>query len=299
VSTGYNIPSAQLPSIRPLILKDNVSGDKAQNYKIVKLLLPLLDQINLTFTRKTPPIKLSGDTITVMAIEGPHSIGISLNAGQQYIPVREGDILTREFSEFRVASFGSVPPLGVPIGTASDVERGSFTTITLAISYGRLIEQAFFKPGFTGQFPIGVGAAATTGTPIQSVFRGPENNVPSQILKYGGTMLLRNLDPLNSLFMYYGSGGDFNPAGSAVQPAGAGNPGTAWTIYPKELLQLDGRSRLSVSDRFGAGGGFTLCVAGENAAVNFAVMLSTWGDASDPDAQMIKGITSLEYDAGR
>jgi len=293
--TGMNVGEAQLPVARtPEKLLDPLKVERARNYSIFRIVLP--DFSTGFLERITKPIKTSGDHLTVLSIEGPHEVGIAINRGNQYLPIEEGTVITREIVELSVKAFVGIQPsggLGLP--TIFEVAFGSFVEVTFAVSWGPLLTfPPRHVPGLRGQFPMGRGTATANGVRILDIFRGPSHNWPVQILKRGGTLLIRNLDLAATLYLYHGVGGDFNLANP-----GAGGLTGAWEIGPREVLTLEARSRLSQRFRFDGTLGLTLCLATSGGNVLYNVIASNWGDSSDPDSRTdVTGdtfITSREY----
>jgi|SwirhirootsSR2_FD_contig_111_263309_length_6336_multi_5_in_0_out_0_5 hypothetical protein len=284
-----NIGEAQkLPSIRSVTpIDEPIGDDRETQYKIMRIVVTQNATVFNTdeasrIRRITDPIKVSGDHITILAVDGQDFIGLSLNR-QQYIPVRQGQTIRRRFTEFRLRTFGYLNGGPVPIA----VPQGLFmmpTEVTLAVSYGPLVQTDFRATGFKMGCPKFRGTATVGGVTIfGGMNSGPSNNsVPHQILKWGGTMLLRNLDGAASLFL-------------SDAPPTFFSPDTAWEIFPGEVLSLDAESRLSQANRRIFNellGPYLYCLAG---TVPYNVMLSSWGDSSDLES--LSGIPAcgLEY----
>lgn len=275
---GMNIPEAQaLPSLRPYVAEDVQALERASNYKLWKVSLPFVDQLGFgSFSRVAPVIKASGDHLTVISVEGPHELGIAVNRGNDYLPIAEGTVITRQLSEISVKAFSFLPPLGVVVPTPSDANTNALTTVTFATSWGPLWSTPFrFVTGLQGQFPMGGGVAGITGVRIMDIFNGPENNVPIEVLKRGGTMLIRNSGAVD-MYLYWGNGGDFNPGGSGVASLAG-----AWIIPAGGVLTLEARSRLSQRVRADGLQFVTLCLASSAGNCAFNVIVSSWGDASE------------------
>jgi len=293
---GSNVRNAQLPVARPGAEPGDAQLiDRARNYKILVVtpnqnsaVFPADESTRIA--RTSPPFKFAGDTLTVLNIEGQDHVAISLNRGQ-YIPVRVGAVIHRDFTEFRVRAFGWLPP------SAGFAFTGPFspfpTEIVLAVSYGPLVEyDDTFRPGFKAGCPKFRGSATATGVDIFAGSLDAINAaIPRQVLKYGGTMMIRNRGAA-SLYLYDGTPGSFNNAG-----AGPNSPNSSWEILQNEVftMQADGRLSASTSTVVGAAFPLRVCLACAGAGpVAYTAMLSSWGDASDPESGTSLA-TGLEY----
>ncbi len=277
-----NIAEAQLGTARDAVPPDPIASEKARGYRIFRIRID-------TTSRTSAPIKVEGTHLTVLEVVSQHAVGIALNRGGQFIPIREGDEITREFSEFRVRNFGPLIQAG---GTQQGVYLPGPCEVMVLVSYGRIVRRQPVDNRFAAAFPIFKGTATATGVSLfdgivvasQPLFRFRFKDVA----KWGGTVMIRNLHPANNIMLYMGGTGGFNNAGTLTQ-----SPTSAWQIFPGEVLTLDTRCRVSTAFVTLA----EICLATAAGTADYNVMLSNWGDSTDPSA-LTDGGTDLEYSSG-
>jgi len=291
MTPGTNIPDAQLPRLAPLELPDDSDTD----YRLVVVDVPFRNPNPTIYNRVTAPYKYAGDHLTVIQVQGPYHLGIAVNKGKSYIPVREGDVITRRFDEFRAKAFGGFQ---LPSQGPSQSEGIYLGRMIVGVSWGPLLQQATFKPGFRAGCPKFRGTATSTGVTLYGgADAAVDGGTARTICHWGGTVMIRNRDQVNSLFLYDGIGGDFQPAGVN----GFNDPLGAWEILPGEVLSLDANSKLSARRTIGtATAPSTLCLGCLAGTVPYTVMISSWGDSSNMDDNQISAsgqssATDLEY----
>jgi len=291
MTPGTNIPDAQLPRLAPLDLPDDSDTD----YRLVVVDVPFRNPNPTIYNRVTAPYQYAGDHLTVIQLQGPFHLGIAVNKGKAFIPVREGDVITRRFTEFRAKAFA---PFALPSAGPS-LSSGNFLgRMIVGVSWGPLLRQGVFKPGFSAGCPKFRGTATTTGV---TLYGGADAQVDGgtarTICHWGGTVMIRNRDTAQSLFLYDGIGGDFNPAGVG----GQSDPLGSWEILPGEVLSLDANSKLSSRRTIGTSTVPTgLCLACAAGTVSYVAMVSSWGDTSNMDDNQLSAAgqgsqTDLEY----
>ena len=282
-----NIEKARLPRAPQHgstdLQRDQDERDRA--YSLVRVRFPFENVAGPQRKRTSDFLLHPGDTLQLVCLDGSDILAVSTGKGRDFIPMHEGDELTRRFEYFRVRLLGPTRALTTPLSPVT-------ADALFLVSTGKTLHRQFKPSGFAGGFPIGQGTATTAGVDVleemvrtwgvATPLTTPSAGLPL-IGKFGGAMLFKNLDTSLPIYLYNGASGSFN-AGS-----GGAHPGTvaAWRVDAGETVSLEAMSRLSksVSGNEPLGTVNTLCCATTSGTAVFNLMLSRWGpDVTDLEA---------------
>jgi hypothetical protein len=248
-------------SVVKLELQRNVSGTPT-----------LVDQQEVT---------AMGTHIYLAELNGSDSVSVKLDVpGAGWIEMEEGDIVSREFTRFWIRSNSR-------FGSSANGFRtlGGPCEATFYVSFGPMILRAPKKYGFrSGFFTVG-GVATTIGVDAFGGFATQYAALFPKGLpaygKYGGTILIRNRDTTNAIYVYMGTVGSFVSA-SGVYP----DETTSIEIPAGVTLPLLVENRLAnLRHPDGANRANTLIVACATGAPPFTVTPSRMiFDFSDPES---------------
>lgn len=258
---------AQLPNLHPygdqeeLILKD-----RRRAYEVVEVVLLNTSVSNGVRQQDSLLQRFPGDHLYLRELSGATAVGVRVRKGGKFIPLHEGETITREFEDFTVRNltwddrvvFGGYPGKGAqPI------------VATFVVSYGQAVLPAEKRPGFKGDLPAWRGTATPAGVAILDGLllnpNYPLGTTDPVLGKNGGTIIIRNLDFAASIFVYSGL-----PATFDSTAVGEPSPNTSFEIFPREALTLDLKGRTT-----------GLCVACLAGTVPFNVLADGWGDLTD------------------
>lgn len=232
-----------------------------------------------------------GTHIYLAELNGSDAVAVKIDVpGAGWVEMEEGDIISREFTRFWIRS------------QSRHNDVNSFRTLggpceaTFYVSVGPMILRAPKKYGFrAGFFTVG-GTAGTTGTDAFGGFAAQyaalfPKGVPAYG-KYGGTILIRNRDAANAMYVYQGVPGSFVSA-SGVYP----DETTSIEIPAGVTLPLLIENRIAnLRHADGANRANTLVIASVGGAVPFTVtpsrMIFDWSDPESIPAA--SGITGLD-----
>lgn len=212
------------PSLPRLLAPDRPqTKGEARGYRVVKLLLGV-DASGNPKLEEEQLFEGEGTHIYLAELNGSDSVSVKLDLpGAGWIEMEEGDVLSREFTRFWARSNSR-------FGDASSGFKtlGGPCEATFYVSIGPMIVRAPKKYGLrAGFFTVGgtattVGVDAFGGFATQYAALFPKGK--PAFLKYGGTILIRNVDPAVSLYVYSGTVGSFASGGG---------------VYPDETTSLE------------------------------------------------------------
>jgi len=216
--------------------------------------------------RKVLERNLSGDTLTLVELQGSDTVQVAFGDSGDWVPMHEGDVITRAFDKIRIrdTSFNTIDSTFMPVLPP----RAMFV-----VSWGPFMSRAFKPRGFVGGFPIVRGVTSNTGVDVFDAL--PKINVSSfgNPLRFGGQLAIRNMDASSTIWLYYGTPGAFD-ATDVTAP----RPGSSWPIRPDETFSIDVDNAMRILNGAPKVAGsriLTLCVASAGITpLPYALMLS-------------------------
>lgn len=278
--------AARLSRVRPSHpgSEEAANRDRENSYSLVRY---RFERVNATSNMNAidQTFETPGDCITVLELTGSAQIAISLGKNR-FIPVREGDTLTRSFSKFVVRFLGdrSTSP------SSTFTNNYGATEALLLVSFGRVLTREPKTNAFSSGFPARRITCAADGTDVLGGFRTSGLFFEQGgSLKGGGTLILKNLSPSEPIFIFYGVEGTFHYGSGSVP-----NENYAFQVDPGESLTLECASKMlqaqisnagDVADLFSS-----IIAASPSGAAKLNAMLSRWNpDATDPDTLFLNG----------
>jgi len=280
-----NIDAARLPAIQ----HPEAASRRDAGYMVIRYNADAVNGDGLIERDQT--FQIPGDHVHVIELVGADVIGIATGAKERgFIPLHAGDTFRRPFDRFTIRNYarrgGALTLGGSPRAQASAL---------LLVSFGPVLSREFPKPkDFHAGFPTWQGVATTDGVDVFT-------NIPFgwtavgvlrvvNPMRFGGTLLLKNLDMASPIWIYSGAGTEFRQPG--VNDA---NPSAlhSWRLDAGETLTLVSESSLRHVN--GNGSISTVCAACDaGAAPRFSCMLSRYVNAiEDPDGSFPDGSGTL------
>lgn len=273
--------AGQSPSLRRL--RDSaVADDSARSrrtYSLIRYRAP--GEGVLGERRRDQTFEVQGDHIYVLEVTGAEFLGLSTMTGAKgnsFVPVFEGDTFSREFERFTVRQFGAKRITDLTPLTTVPAEA------LFLVSWGPMLARPRKGLGFHAGFVAAKITATTVGADLIGLFNAAHGGVPgvnAATLRFGGTMIIRNLSLAASAFFYYGSVGGYNVGGGAYPSSDQ-----SWELLPGETWEVPFESRVAnLRHPNGIGFDSTLIAACEAGTVDLRVIVSRGGfDLSDFEA---------------
>jgi hypothetical protein len=274
--------AARLARVRPSHpgSEEAADRDRQNSYSLVRYRFDRTSSIS-DRNAVDQTFEMPGDCVHVLELTGSAQIAISLGKNR-FIPVREGDTLTRSFSKLVVRFLGdrSTSP------SSTYTQNYGTTEALLLVSYGRVLTREPKRNDFSSGFPARRVTCDATGTDVLNAFRTSGLFFEQGgSMKGGGTVIMKNLSPSEPIFIFYGVPGSFHYGTGSVP-----NENYAFQIDPGESLTLECSSRMlqaqssnaeDVADLFSS-----IIAASPSSAATLNVMLSRW----NPDASELETV---------
>lgn len=275
-----------LPLRRETTPQEDRDSKRRRAYSIVRFTPDYIAGGSTTKT-KDKYFPFPGDHLTVLEVIGSDTLTVRLGSARDssqklFIPIRQGRVLKREFEGFYVR--------------AMSLRRNSLLptiepSALFGVSYGPLVdfEQTREYGIRSGPFAwagtattAGVDMFANMGTiyPALATFGFPA------VMKYGGTLWIKNLDMANTLYVYMGDNANaFN-----VIPGQYPTEDSSMEIEPRDEkeLRFECMANTQVYDTANGAGIFkTLYAACSAGTCKFKVTASRFAiDGSEPESQV-------------
>jgi hypothetical protein len=284
--------AARLPRVRPSTPSSHDSAERDRESAYSLLRYRFERSIFPTNVKTRDQVfEVSGDHVHVHELIGCASIGISTDGGKRYIPVREGDTVKRRFTKLKVRFLGDAQ---MPNATEPGLNSGAVEALFL-VSWGEAIVRAPKRIGFHPGFPAVRMNATTTGVDILSAFTTTNAKMQNgATLKFGGQIVIKNLDAISPCYIYYGAAGDYATGGGSPRPT----RDYAFELGPRETLILDCESRMVNVQRSLVNDGnvtASICAACEAGTVAINVLVSRWAvDADEAESVITASVPGIE-----
>lgn len=224
--------------------------------------------------------EVPGDHIHVLELIGSDSLAIATRQRDRtydFIPVREGDTIRREFDMFTVRNL-SIPDItGIfPVGEAK-----------FLVSHGEVLTRLPRPHEFGAGMASATGVATPGGVDLfDNAFSGAGSGTPhasyippglrASFLKYGGTLRVKNKDLASPLYIGWGA------VGNGFQAL------NTWEIDPGAIDELEVPGRMSFAKHSissVANAFLTLCAYCDAGTITYKVLVSNMGfDGSDEES---------------
>lgn len=182
----------------------------------------------------------AGDHLTITKMVGT-SVWVQLNQKNEYIEIREGDVLTRDFNNVTFLCLAAINPVS---------NQQEFAEVEAYVSVGPLLQRRAPKTYGVRSQPYmayfkGVGVNGISVPDLPGIFS-------PTFFKWGGTMVVLNDDAANTLWLVWRDRNVPNVGGPVVVDP-ATSPRNQFPIGPKQSLTIVFDDRVQAFFDIGSG----------------------------------------------